>query len=74
MTLYREDKDLSWSIDMKQLTVIFRAHKIGIKAAWINRPQAIMGVRGHDGGQQPDLTFSSMIEFTDEMELVKSGI
>jgi 2-haloacid dehalogenase len=42
------------------------AHKVGIKAAWINRPKAIMGVKGL--GEEPDFEYPSMEAFADAME------
>ncbi|KAK8869514.1 haloacid dehalogenase, type II [Kwoniella newhampshirensis] len=43
------------------------AHKMGLKAAWINRAGAIMGVRGREG-EKADWTFDNMAEFADAME------
>lgn len=43
-----------------------RAHAVGIKCAWINRPNAIMGVKGL--GEEPDFEFPSMDAFAKHME------
>ncbi|KAK4688960.1 hypothetical protein P7C73_g1146, partial [Tremellales sp. Uapishka_1] len=46
------------------------AHQVGIKCAWINRPKAIMGVKGL--GEEPDFEFPSMKAFADAMEEIKA--
>ncbi len=44
---------------------------MGLKAAWINRDNAIMGVKGVEG-PRPDWTFGSMAELARTMEEVLS--
>lgn len=43
---------------------------MGLKAAWINRPEAIMGVQGFED-IKPDWTFGSMEEFVDGLKSAK---
>ncbi|WWD16224.1 haloacid dehalogenase, type II [Kwoniella shandongensis] len=49
------------------------AHKMGLKAAWINRSGAIMGVKGREDSSKPDWTFNTMAEFADAIERDKRG-
>ncbi|OWZ64105.1 haloacid dehalogenase, type II [Cryptococcus neoformans] len=46
------------------------AHRMGLKAAWINRPEAIMGVQGFED-IKPDWTFGNMEEFVDGLKSAK---
>ncbi|WVQ87163.1 haloacid dehalogenase, type II [Cryptococcus gattii] len=48
------------------------AHRMGLKAAWINRPDAIMGVQGFED-IKPDWTFESMKQFADGLESAREG-
>lgn len=43
---------------------------MGLKAAWINRPEAIMGVQGFED-IKPDWTFGSMKVFADALKSAK---
>lgn len=52
---------------------IMPAHKMGLNAVWINRDQATLGVKGHEG-PQPDWTYGSMAEFADVMEGVHGKV
>lgn len=45
---------------------------MGLKAAWINRPDAIMGVQGFDD-IKPDWTFESMKQFADGLASAREG-
>lgn len=44
----------------------YRAHKKGLKAAWIDRPSAVMGVSSYKD-VEPDWRFPSMISFAEEI-------
>ncbi|WWC89713.1 haloacid dehalogenase, type II [Kwoniella dendrophila CBS 6074] len=46
------------------------AKRLGLKSVWINRPQAILGVKGFED-VKPDFTFDSMEEFAEELKAVK---
>ena len=45
---------------------VHSAHKMGLKAAWINRADAVMGVSTYTA--DADWTFTTMAEFADAME------
>lgn len=66
--------DDQFSIEQSEILVvanskyhdILPAHKMGLKVAWINRADAVMGVSSYTA--DADWTFSTMSEFADAME------
>ncbi|WVQ78604.1 haloacid dehalogenase, type II [Cryptococcus sp. DSM 104549] len=77
--LKRLDED--FDIDMREVICvanskfhdIIPAKRMGLQAAWINRPNAVMGVQGYEG-VKPDWVFSSMEEFAGEMERIREDL
>ncbi|WVW82719.1 haloacid dehalogenase, type II [Kwoniella bestiolae CBS 10118] len=46
------------------------ARRLGLKTVWINRPEAILGVKGYED-VRPDYEFGGMEEFAEELKRIK---